>query len=169
MPDRKLAFVNGPVDRKTVSPDHLGGGAHHRHGFRPSGEVTAHVTENGRSCRTAAPSYWNASLRRIRRSPDHLPRGGPESSGSGTLSGPRQLSVQASRYSLPQRGLIGRGCDGMPSSGRRPEFLFRSTGSKTELVSELVCAAFRCDIPRLFPLFRLVPKSAEHAKWLYLL
>jgi hypothetical protein len=34
--DRKLAFVNGPVDRKTVSPDHLGGGAHHRHAFRPS-------------------------------------------------------------------------------------------------------------------------------------
>jgi type IV secretion system protein TrbI len=51
MQDRKLAFVNGPVDRKTVSPDHLEnpvsryvvqagsghcGGTHHRHAFRPS-------------------------------------------------------------------------------------------------------------------------------------
>jgi hypothetical protein len=77
--------------------------------------------------------------------------------------------VQASRYLLPQSGIIGWGCDRMPSSARRPEFLFRSTGSKTELVSELVCAAVRCDIPLSFPLFRLLPKSAEHAKWLDLL
>jgi hypothetical protein len=94
---------------------------------------------------------------------------GPESSGSGTLSDPRQLPVQASRYLLPQRGLICWGCDRMPSSARRPEFLFRSAGSKTELVSELVCAAVRCDILLPFPLFRLLPKSAEHAKWLDLL
>jgi type IV secretion system protein TrbI len=136
MQDRKLAFVNGPVDRKTVSPDHLENplsryvvqagsviAAALITGMRSDlpGEVTAQVTENvydsptgrkaqsssaamtarspsdrtacswcgrGCSCRTAAPSYWNASPRPTGRA-SSVSKTRSISIGAGSSWGPR--------------------------------------------------------------------------------
>ncbi len=92
-----------------------------------------------------------------------------ESSGSGLLNNPGNFRCRRRGICCRKGRLLAGDATGCRHLQHVRSSLFRSTGSKTELVSELVCAAFRCDLPLSFSFLRLMPKSAEHAKWLDLL